>query len=126
MTNMADTPDAEEGNSASSLPESESPEDVLMDFELLSRLVVGIGEVAKITGVPKRKLRYWQKKGLIDSVRDDAGSTRRYDYVNIKKVLLIKELIDEGYTLDAAAEKVRQRMKMIDEAFRRLANNVED
>lgn len=126
MTNMADTPDAERGNSASSLPESASPEDVLMDFEFLSRLVVGIGEVAKITGVPKRKLRYWQKKGLIDSVRDDAGSTRRYDYVNIKKVLLIKELVDEGYTLDAAAEKVRQRMKMIDEAFRRLAENVED
>lgn len=124
--NMADSADAEPTDPASSLPESESPEDVLMDFELLSRLVVGIGEVAKITGVPKRKLRYWQKKGLIEPVRDDAGSTRRFDYVNIKKVLLIKELIDEGYTLDAAAEKVRQRMKMIDEAFRRLAQQVGD
>ncbi len=97
-----------------------------MDFEFLSRLVVGIGEVAEITGVPKRKLRYWQKKGLIDSVRDDSGSTRRFDYLNIKKVLLIKELIDEGYTLNAAADKVRQRMEMIDGAFRRLAEKVDD
>jgi hypothetical protein len=121
MTNMADPSDGDSTDDASLLPASESPEDVLMDFEFLSRLVVGIGEVAKITDVPKRKLRYWQKKGLIDSVRDESGSTRRFDYVNIKKVLLIKELIDEGYTLDAAAEKVRQRMQMIDEAFRRLA-----
>ncbi|HHP7239716.1 MerR family transcriptional regulator [Longibacter sp.] len=118
---MADPSDGDSTDDASLLPASESPEDVLMDFEFLSRLVVGIGEVAKITDVPKRKLRYWQKKGLIDSVRDESGSTRRFDYVNIKKVLLIKELIDEGYTLDAAAEKVRQRMQMIDEAFRRLA-----
>jgi len=124
--NMADTSDVDSTDSASSLPESESPEEVLMDFEFLSRLVVGIGEVAEITGVPKRKLRYWQKKGLIDSVRDDSGSTRRFDYLNIKKVLLIKELIDEGYTLNAAADKVRQRMEMIDGAFRRLAEKVDD
>jgi predicted transcriptional regulator len=122
---MADTSDAERTDSVSSMPEA-SPEDVLMDFEFLSRLVVGIGEVADITGVPKRKLRYWQKKGLIEPVRDESGSTRRFDYVNIKKILLIKELIDEGYTLNAAAENVRQRMNMIDEAFRRLADRIND
>jgi DNA-binding transcriptional MerR regulator len=106
-----------------SAPDEPSPEDVLMDFDFLSRLVVGIGEVSDITGVPKRKLRYWQQKGLIDPVQDAEGQTRRFDYLNIKKVLLIRELLNEGYTLDAAAEKVERRMEMITEAFRKLADH---
>ncbi len=30
----------------------------LLDFELLKKLVVGIGEVSDITGVPAIKIRY--------------------------------------------------------------------
>jgi len=97
------------------------PENVLMDWALLDRLVVGIGEVAEITGVPKRKLRYWQEKGVIEPVDDAEGATRRFDYLNIKKVLLIKELVDEGYRLDAAQEKVEERMRTLSEAFSKLA-----
>lgn len=35
----------------------------VVDFSLLSKLVVGISEVAKITGIPTRKIRYWEEKG---------------------------------------------------------------
>ncbi|PEN09162.1 MerR family transcriptional regulator [Longimonas halophila] len=97
------------------------PENVLMDWALLDRLVVGIGEVAEITGVSKRKLRYWQEKGVIEPVDDAEGATRRFDYLNIKKVLLVKELVDEGYRLDAAQEKVEERMRTLSEAFSKLA-----
>lgn len=97
--------------------------DPLLDFDLLKKLVVGIGEVSDITGVPTRKIRYWEEKGIIGSEKEGEGTTRRYDYLNIKKILLIQELIDEGFTLDAAAKKVEDRMKNINEVFLKLANS---
>jgi DNA-binding transcriptional MerR regulator len=103
-----------------------SPSDVVLDPDLIRRLIVGIGEVAEITGVPKRKLRYWQKKGIIDTVQNDEGTTRRFDYLNVKKILLIKELLDEGYTLDAAAGKVERRMERLSEAFEKLRQRSAD
>ncbi|WP_219619909.1 MULTISPECIES: MerR family transcriptional regulator [Bacillus] len=62
------------------------------------------------------------KKGLIESENEGEGTTRRYNYLNIKKILLIQELIEEGYTLDAAAKKVEDRMKNINDVFLKLAN----
>ena len=50
----------------------------------------------------------------------EEGKNRRYDYKNIKKMLLIKELLDEGYTLDASAEKIQKRMELIEETLTKL------
>ncbi|MBD8500432.1 MerR family transcriptional regulator [Paenibacillus arenosi] len=97
----------------------------LLDFDLLSKLVVGIGEVSEITGVPTRQIRYWEEKGIINSSQEAEGTTRKYDYLNVKKIILVKELLDDGYTLDAAAKKVGDRMKIINEAFAKLAQRSE-
>lgn len=97
-------------------------ENILLDFDLLGKLVVGIGEVSDISGVPQRQLRYWEEKGIIQSSKEGEGTTRKYDYLNIKKVLLVKELLEDGFTLDAAAKKVEERMKTINEVFAKLAN----
>lgn len=97
---------------------------MLLDMQVLSRLVVGIGEAAETTGVPQRKIRYWEEKGIIQSVNEKEGdkSTRsRYDYLTIKKILLIQELLDDGFTLDAAAKRVDERIRKINEAFAKLA-----
>jgi DNA-binding transcriptional MerR regulator len=96
--------------------------DPLLDFDLLKKLVVGIGEVSDITGIPTRKIRYWEEKGIIESENEGEGSTRRYNYLTIKKILLIQELLEEGFTLDSAAKKVEDRMKNINEVFLKLAN----
>ena len=53
----------------------------LLDVKLLKKLVVGIGEVSKITGIPIRKIRYWEEKGIIHSQNNKGGTTRRYDYI---------------------------------------------
>lgn len=98
----------------------------LLDFDLLKRLVVGIGEVSKITGIPTRKIRYWEDKGAIQSEKESEGTTRRYNYLNVKKMLLIQEMLDEGFTLDSAIEKVNKRMVTMDEAFKKLADTLED
>lgn len=97
-------------------------ENFLVDFDLINKLVVGIGEVSDITGVPQRQIRYWEEKGIIQSAKEGEGTTRKYDYLNIKKILLVKELLDDGFTLDAAAKKVEERMRTINEAFKKLSN----
>ncbi|MFT4416944.1 MerR family transcriptional regulator [Fredinandcohnia humi] len=97
------------------------PDNTLLDYELLNKLVVGIGEVSEITGVPTRKLRYWEQKGIIKSENDIDGSTRKYNYLNIKKIILIKELLEDGFTLEAAAKKVEDRMKNLNDLFNRLS-----
>lgn len=100
----------------------ETNKDLSFDFDFLNKLVVGIGEVSQITGIPTRQIRYWEEKGIIISLTEEEGKNRRYNYENIKKMLLIKELMDEGYTLDASAEKVKKRMELIEETLTKLKN----
>lgn len=97
--------------------------DLSFDFDFLDKLVVGIGEVSQITGIPTRQIRYWEEKNIIESLTEEEGKNRRYNYENIKKMLLIKELMEEGYTLDASAEKVKKRMEMIEETLNKLKQN---
>ncbi|HUC93478.1 MAG TPA: MerR family transcriptional regulator [Paenibacillus sp.] len=99
---------------------NEPIDNALLDFDLLSKLVVGIGEVSDITGVPQRQIRYWEDKGIIRSHKEGEGTTRKYDYLSIKKIVLVKELLDDGFTLDAAAKKVEDRMRTINEVFNKL------
>ncbi|MBB4118096.1 DNA-binding transcriptional MerR regulator [Mesonia hippocampi] len=101
-------------------------ENLSFDFDFLEKLVVGIGEVSQITDIPTRQIRYWEEKKIIESLTEKEGKNRRYNYKNIKKMLLIKELLDEGYTLDAAAEKVKNRMQMIEETLNKLNKKEND
>jgi len=94
--------------------------DKLFDPELISKLLVSIGDVSEVTGIPQRKLRYWEDKKIIASSGTKEGGTRKFDYVNIKKIILIKELLDEGYTLETAVRKIDERIKNLEEAFERL------
>lgn len=93
--------------------------------EFLGKVIVGIGEVAEMTGVPVRKLRYWQDKGIITPV-DPNATSRQFDLANVKKVVLIQELLDDGYTLDAAAAKVNTRMERISSILGMLSFTRED
>lgn len=99
-----------------------------IDIEILKKMAVNIGEVANITGVPVRQLRYWESKSIIQSVDEGTNKTRKFNYYEIKKIILIKELLDEGYTLKKATEKVKIRSKNLQEAFKRfaIASNEDD
>ena len=102
------------------MTKSEKNSNLSFDFDFLKKLVVGIGEVSQISGIPTRQIRYWEDKGIIISLTEEEGKNRRYDYKNIKKILLIKELLDEGYTLDAASEKVLKRLELIETTLNKL------
>jgi predicted transcriptional regulator len=107
-------------NNLQKMAKADKEIDLSFDFDFLNKLVVGIGEVSQITGIPTRQIRYWEDKGIITSLTEEEGKNRRYNYENIKKILLIKELMDEGYTLDASAEKVKKRMEMIEQTLNKL------
>ncbi len=92
----------------------------LFDPKLVSQLKVTIGDVSEVTGIPQRKLRYWEDKGIIKSSETKQGTTRKFDYFNIKKILLIKELLDEGFTLESSVKKVEGRIKNLEESFNKL------
>lgn len=102
------------------MAKNKSDNNLSFDFDFLDKLVVGIGEVSQITGIATRQIRYWEEKGIVTSLTEEEGKNRRYDYKNIKKMLLIKELLDEGYTLDASAEKVKKRCEMIETTLNKL------
>ena len=51
----------------------------LFDPNLVSKLLVTIGDVAEVTGIPQRKLRYWEDKGIIQSSCQKDGTTRKFD-----------------------------------------------
>lgn len=95
-------------------------QDNFADTGVLCKLIVGIGEVAHITGIPIRQIRYWEEKGIIKSVTEEEGKNRRYDYVNIKKMLLVKLYLEEGYTLEAAVKKLQTRVEFLEDIFRKL------
>lgn len=92
---------------------------ILDDQDFLSKLIVGIGEVSEITGIAQRQLRYWEQKGII-TTQKTRSTNRRFNYLEIKKIILIKELVDEGYTLEIAAKKVENRMELINSTFEKL------
>lgn len=105
------------------MSKSDNNKDLSFEFNFLDKLVVGIGEVAQITGIPTRQIHYWEEKVIIQSLTEEKGKTRWYNYENIKKMLLIKEMIDDGYTLDASAEKVKRCMEMIEETLNKLKDS---
>lgn len=101
-------------------PAAAQSDSLMEDLEFLSKLIVGIGEVAEITGIPQRQLRYWEQKGIIRTIQESGTSTRRFSYFEIKKILLIKDLLEEGYTLEAASKKLQHRLERLNAAFRKL------
>jgi len=69
--------------------------------KLLARVELGIGQAAHLCGVSIRQLSYWTDKGIIQPT--ERGGSRSYTYPAIEKVCLIKQALDQGYSLEGAA-----------------------
>jgi len=68
--------------------------------------------------VSVRQLSYWTDKGIIQPVDEDRSRT--YDYAAIEKVCLIKQGLDQGYSLDGAVQEAEALIKRRDEERRRI------
>lgn len=77
----------------------------LINFE---KFVFRIGELSRMTEVSSRQLRYWEQRGYISAMaRNDQNKARLYDFHTFIEVRIIKRLLDEGYRLPAAVERMR-------------------
>jgi len=67
---------------------------------------VSIGTAAAATNTTVKMLRYWEEKGYITPERVYSGSRgyRYYSHDDVQKITRIKNYIDQGYTLQAAAQ----------------------
>ena len=73
-----------------------------------------IGDTARLSGASMKQIRNWEVKGFIPTADRITSGDRSYRRFNLKQVELItriKHLLDEGYTLPAAAEKATGEMK---------------
>lgn len=84
----------------------------------LENLIIGIGELALMGNVATRQIRYWEEKKLIESLPDAEGKNRRYNYFNAIKILMIKHYLDEGFTLDTAANKIAKKLEKSDKEIK--------
>lgn len=75
-------------------------------FLKTDRLIFGISETSKMTGISTRQLRYWEKRGYIQSLEKKVGESRKYNFKTIIAITSIKHFLDNGYTLQAAVSKV--------------------
>lgn len=87
--------------------------------KLLERLELGIGQAAHLCGVSIRQLSYWTDKGIIEP--SDRKGSRTYDYKAIEKVCLIKQALDQGYSLEGAVAEAETFLAGRDRERDRLA-----
>jgi Predicted transcriptional regulators len=80
----------------------------------IDRITLGIGDVARATGVAQSKLRYWENKGYIKSHSVTDNRNRKFTYKTLLQVQLIKSYLDDGYTLTSAVKRARQRGVYLD------------
>lgn len=67
---------------------------------------VSIGTAAMVTNTTVKMLRYWEERGYITPERVYSGSRgyRFYYPEDLEEITRIKKYIDQGYTLQAAAQ----------------------
>jgi len=85
---------------------------------------LSIGEVARLTGLPVKTIRYYSDIGLVAAAsRSDAGY-RRYDAAGLSRLELIHALRDLGVEL-ASIRRVTERQTEIEEVARAHADAID-
>lgn len=83
-----------------------------MPFTIPDKLYFKIGEVSSIVGVKPYVLRYWETEFDLLKPGKAPSKHRLYKRKDVEILLQIKELLyGEGYTIDGARKKLKQRSK---------------
>jgi DNA-binding transcriptional MerR regulator len=73
----------------------------------------GIGDAAKMANCTTRQLRLWEENGYLpqlDRLVCGDRAYRRFSFKDVELARLIKKYLDEGFRLQAAAERARADM----------------
>lgn len=87
---------------------------------------LGIGETSRVTGATPTQIRYWEKKHLIHSRRHEANGNKRYSLSNIALIVMIKTMLDEGYTLAKASEEIKKSHQKADMLHVLMSTRLQD
>jgi DNA-binding transcriptional MerR regulator len=85
--------------------------------ELLEGLKLTTGKAAEFCDISRRQLCYWTDKGIVETIEGDAddiseeGSRRVYDFLALRKVLLIKQLLEQGRGLKRATREMESHLQ---------------
>lgn len=75
---------------------------------------VSIGDASRMTGLSPKQIRTFEERGyIIPPIRIISGALkyRRFCQEHIENLKALKQFLDEGYTLLAAAEKAKEAIK---------------
>ncbi|MBI2608003.1 MAG: MerR family transcriptional regulator [Deltaproteobacteria bacterium] len=79
------------------------------EIQIPDRLFFKIGDVSKITGLKPYVLRYWESEFKTISPNKSQKNQRVYRREDIKKILLIKQLLHkERYSIEGAKKKIKE------------------
>ncbi|GAF36049.1 MerR family transcriptional regulator [Lentilactobacillus farraginis] len=78
-----------------------------------SKLIFGIGQVQKITGVSGRQLRYWEEQRYITPIAQQKGTQRQYSFRTLFLIFHIQRYLSQGFTLQTAVEKANEFEKQM-------------
>jgi len=79
------------------------------------RLLITVGELAELTGLNSRTIKYWEERGIIYPDGRSNGGFRLYSKTTVELCQYIKDLQNFGYSLDEikeAADLYRQFIKI--------------
>lgn len=89
--------------------------------ELLQNLQLTTGKAAEFCDISRRQLCYWTDKGIVETIEGDGedlgeeGTRRVYDFSALRRVLLIKQLLEQGRGLKRATREVESYLQQLDD-----------
>ena len=90
--------------------------------ELLQGLKLTTGKAAEFCDISRRQLCYWTDKGIIETLEDDgegdsdeSGARRVYDFTALRKVLMIKQLLEMGPGLKRATREAEFYLQQMED-----------
>ena len=77
---------------------------------------MSIGELAALTGVPVKTIRYYSDLGLVPEARRTEGGYRRYDGASLARLELVRALRDLGLDIDTTRRVASRQMTIAEVA----------
>ncbi|WP_295730974.1 MerR family transcriptional regulator [uncultured Limosilactobacillus sp.] len=77
------------------------------------KLQITLSELSEACGVSPSQIRYWEKKGYIQSTQNKKNQSHKYTFKALSVVMGIKYYLDQGYTLSTAFTKQQQQRNII-------------
>ena len=83
-----------------------------------------VGDVAKIIGISRRQLQYWDETDLVQPVSRTPGGHARYAFEDLVALKTAKRLIDAGVSVQRIRKSIRALREILPAVHRPLAEVV--